>query len=637
MADLNTPPALVALARLAARRAYGRLPDRLLLDRFAADRDEAAFAALVERHGAVVLDAARAVLRHAHDAEDVFQAAFLVLARRAATVRNPDALACWLHGVARRIALRALRARARRARHEAAARPGPAPTEGPSWGEVRALVHDEIARLPEGLRATVLLCHLEGLTLDEAANRLGLPRGTLRGRLDRARDLLRRRLARRGLPVAALAFPAAVARAVPPLVVLATARSAARFAAGSGGPTRATALANGALSMTPIRMKLCLLLAATLGAVGLGLADTRDTGPRPMIAPAPRDAGQPPPAAAAKAEFEEVTVVTKPSFRSNRTRETVRVSADGTCLYEALERPARGAIRAWPGARIVHKLPPQRLRELNGLLKGTDWLAKDAKAVMQLHQDEYELALKRDGKTTDLTIKGASGPYEKLLHFFRSVAAQEYLIYRLEWVPAAMTEARRELDELIAAELGEPFGKPLLTIDLTRYTPWATRHVRNPFGKSADDVRTAVRLVGLLKLESEREYLADLASDRDRQVRTAVAQAVGRLGGAKAVPVLRKMVRGTGAEAAWELIKLGAVAVPAVAEVIREGRNAEENLSYEWLIRAYIEHWKEVPKPLDPKVLDAVRASIAAPKVKAHRTVYHAELLKLAAGAGRKE
>src|SRR5262249_61579856 len=117
------------------------------------------------------------------------------------------------------------------------------------------------------------------------------------------------------------------------------------------------------------------------------------------------------------------------SFRSNRTRETVRISADGTCLYEVPGRPARGEIPAWPGARIVHKLPPGRLRELNGLLKGTDWLAKDPQAVMQLHQDEYELALKRDGKTTDRTIKGTSEPYGKLLHFFRSVAAQEYVSY----------------------------------------------------------------------------------------------------------------------------------------------------------------------------------------------------------------
>src|SRR5262249_27066205 len=158
-------------------------------------------------------------------------------------------------------------------------------------------------------------------------------------------------------------------------------------------------------------LKLGLLLAVTLAVVGLGVAGTRKEAP-PAAAPALRDAGQPPPAAARpivaapKAEFEEVTVVIKPSFLSNRTRETVRVSADGTCLYEVPERPARGEIPAWPGARIVHKLPPDRLGELNTLLQGTDWLRKDAKAVMQLHQDEYELAVKRDGKTTDLTIKG---------------------------------------------------------------------------------------------------------------------------------------------------------------------------------------------------------------------------------------
>jgi hypothetical protein len=386
--------------------------------------------------------------------------------------------------------------------------------------------------------------------------------------------------------------------------------------------------------MTATYLKLCLLLAValgvvTLGVVGLGVAGTR-TAEAPQAATShnegqPKLAFAPPQIEVGKPEFEEVTVVTKPSFRSNRTRETVRVSADGTCLYEVPERPARGEIPAWPPARIIHKLPPERLRELNGLLRATDWLAKDARAMMQLHQDEYEL-----------TLKGKSEPYEKLLHFFRSVAEQEYLIYRLEWVPAAMTEGRRALDNLVAAELGEPFAKSLYAIDLKRFVPWATRLVRKPFGKSADDVRAAVRLVGLLRLESEREYLADLASDRDGDVRIAVTVAVGRLGGEKAVPVLRKLVRSTGAEAAWELIKLGEMAVPTIAKVIREGAG-EEDMSYEWLIRAYIEHWKEVPKPLDPRVLDAVRVNMAAPKVMAHRTVYHAELLKLAAGAGRKE
>src|SRR4051794_11783159 len=108
-----------SVARLAAQ-AHGGLADQTLLDRFAADRDETAFVALVERHGPIVMDAARAVLRHAQDAEDVSQAAFLVLARKAGSVRKPDAIACWLHGVPRRLALKALRARSRRWKHETA-------------------------------------------------------------------------------------------------------------------------------------------------------------------------------------------------------------------------------------------------------------------------------------------------------------------------------------------------------------------------------------------------------------------------------------------------------------------------------------------------------------------------------------
>jgi hypothetical protein len=440
--------------------------------------------------------------------------------------------------------------------------------------------------------------------------------------------------------VAALVFPAAVARGVAPLTVLAMARAASRFAAGVGEPTRTAVLANGVMSMTATRVKFALLLAATLGVVGFAVAAAQKPEAPPAAAPRadarPKLPVAPPPVEVGKPEFTEVTIVTTPSFLSNRTRETVRVSADGTCLYEVPVRPARGAIPAWPPAKIVHKLPPERLRELNGLLKAIDWLAKDPREIMQLHQDEYDLTLKRNGKTTRLTIKGQSEPYGKLLHFFRSVAEQEYLIHRLEWVPAAMTEGRRALDNLVGGELGEPVGKSQYTIDLKRFVPWARRLVRKPFGKSAEDVRAAVRLVGLLRLESERKYLADLANDRDGDVRIAVTVAVGRLGGERAVPVLRKLVRSTGAEAAWELIKLGEMAVPTIAKVIREGAG-EEDMSYEWLIRAYIEHWKEVPRPLDPRVLDAVRANMAAPKVRAHRTVYHAELLKLAAGAGRKE
>jgi RNA polymerase sigma factor (sigma-70 family) len=616
-------------------------PDPELLERYLARRDQEAFAALVARHGPMVLSVCRAVLRHRQDAEDAFQAAFLVLARRAAAIRRGDSLAGWLHGVARRVALKARAAAARRRAREAAVPPPvpPAPGDDLTWGELRGLLHEELARLPDQLRAPLLLCYVEGLTRDEAARRLGWPATTVKGRLDRGRKMLHDRLARRGLTLAAALAAPALAREVSAAVPAALAEAAVRAAAGGAAPAVAS-LAD-ALLRRPFFAsgKVAAAVVLLLGAVGAGAGLLPAPAVPPPAAeekPAARARADPPPAAA-PAEFDEVTAAITPSFLSNRTRETVRVSADGTCLYEVPGRPPRGKTPAWSGARVVHKLPAGRLRELNGLLKGTGWLAKAPEERPQLHHDRFEITLRRGGKPARLVLEGESEPYAKLLTFFRSVAAQEDLIYRLEWVPAAMTEARRELDNLVAAELGEPFARPPLAIDLTRYAPWATRQVRNPFGKSADDVRTAVRLVGLLKLESEREHLADLANDRDRRVRTAVAQAVGRLGGAKAVPVLRKMVRSTGAEAAWELIKLGPVAVPAIAEVIREGRSAKEDLSYEWLIRAYIEHWKDVPKPLDPRVVDAVRASMAAPGVRAHRTKYHAELLKLVAGTGRKE
>lgn len=526
-----------SLARLAAQ-AYAGAADRALLERFAADRDESAFAALVERYGRGVLDAARAVLRHEQDAEDAFQATFLVLARRAVTIRRRDALGCWLHGVARRIALKVLRARERRARHEAVARAEPDSGDELTWREVRALVHEELARLPEVLRAPVILCHLEGLTLDEAAARLEVPRGTLRGRLDRAREVLRRRFARRGLSVAAFALPAGVADAVPPLVVLDTARSAVRFAVGSVEPTRAAALANGAIPVTTTRAKLGLLLALVLGAVGFGFAATRTPDAPPQPAPAPPVRPAVPPAAKAKIDFEEVTCATKPSAFSNRSPETIRIAADGTCAYDSAVSRQRSAAH-----KSSHTLPAERVQALAALLQGTEWLAAAVeKGAPALHAPDYTLTLKRNGATA-VSFAGEPRAYKELLHFFNSLAVQEDLLCRLE-SPTERPLARVELDALVAAELGEPFAPSIYTLDLNRYVPWAAQLVRKPTDR-ADDVRTAVRLVGLLKLESERDALAQLGSHGDRNVRVAVGEAVGRLGGEKAVPVLRKMINDT--------------------------------------------------------------------------------------------
>src|SRR5262245_51558613 len=191
------------------------VPDGELLDRFLRRQDEAAFAALVHRHGAMVLSVCRRVLRNPHDAEDACQATFLILARKAAAIRKRDAVGSWLHGVAVRVA-RDLRAKlARRAARPLAAgddvaRP-PGGPEALTWDEVRAALDEELRRLPEHYRAALVLCYLEGRSRDEAALQLGWSLATLRGRLERGRALLHARLVRRGLTLSAALVAGALA------------------------------------------------------------------------------------------------------------------------------------------------------------------------------------------------------------------------------------------------------------------------------------------------------------------------------------------------------------------------------------------------------------------------------------------
>jgi RNA polymerase sigma factor (sigma-70 family) len=194
--------------------------DDQLLHAFTSRRDESAFAALLRRHGPMVLGVCRRVLGHQQDAEDAFQATFLVLARGAAALRRKSALASFLHGTAHRIARTAKRAAARRRKYE-----GQAPTRTPddpagelSWREVQALLDEEIARLPDAYRSVFVLCCLEDLSRTEAARRLGLKDGTVSSRLAGARKRLQQRLSRRGVELTALL--AATALATPPAQAL---------------------------------------------------------------------------------------------------------------------------------------------------------------------------------------------------------------------------------------------------------------------------------------------------------------------------------------------------------------------------------------------------------------------------------
>ena len=293
--------AIRQIRTLYALGALGGLTDGQLIERFVGrdgpDREDA-FAALVGRHGPMVLGACRRMLPGPADAEDAFQVTFFILARKAGSVRKAEGLGPWLHAVAVRVAGEARRRAAlRRARvgglmDESRA----AVTLDESWGEWLGLLDEEIARLPGRYRDPILLCELGGASRQDAAARLGLPEGTLSSRLSRGRALLRDRLTRRGVALgvggaATLVAEPAVA-ALTESLTLATARLALKFAAGGGTanavPTALAALAGGVLAMiSASRVKSILLAWAALGATACltaGLA--RAVMPKPAATPA---------------------------------------------------------------------------------------------------------------------------------------------------------------------------------------------------------------------------------------------------------------------------------------------------------------------------------------------------------------
>jgi RNA polymerase sigma factor (sigma-70 family) len=245
------------------------LTDGQLLARFAAGGDEAAFAALLRRHGSMVLGVCRRVLRHEQDAEDAFQATFLVLASKAGSVRKREAVGSWLYGVAYRTAMGARRLRARRSAVERQVdelpHPAVEPAEPQDW---RPLLDRELNRLPERLRAPVVLCELEGKSRSQAARELGLPEGTLSSRLATARRVLARRLARLvGAPAPAC---------VPPALFLSTTKAAVLLMSGRVGVAAVAsapvaALTEGVLkTMYLAKLKTVAVVVCGVAALGLG-------------------------------------------------------------------------------------------------------------------------------------------------------------------------------------------------------------------------------------------------------------------------------------------------------------------------------------------------------------------------------
>lgn len=295
------------LRRTVFPRDGGSLTDAQLLECFRDQRDEAAFAALLRRHGPMVLGVCRRVLGHVHDAEDAFQATFLVLVRRAASLAQPERLGPWLYGVAHRTALAARSRRGRRSCREEPVEDLAAPASAldPDLRELTRLLDQEMTRLPEKYRVPLVLCHLESHTRAEAARLLKLPEGTLSSRLATARRLLARRLARRGVTVSGAALAVtlaqqALAASVSLELVTSTSKAATLVAAGSAAGAgvvtpEVVALTNGviqAMFLNKLTSVLAVVLTVILTTAGAGVLTRQALADRPATLVAAADADQ---------------------------------------------------------------------------------------------------------------------------------------------------------------------------------------------------------------------------------------------------------------------------------------------------------------------------------------------------------
>jgi RNA polymerase sigma factor (sigma-70 family) len=288
------------LRRMALRQDGAGLTDGQLLAEYLGRREEAALAALVRRHAPMVWSTCRRILRDHHDAEDAFQATFLVFVRKAASIASPELLANWLYGVAQQTALkaRATTAKRRMRERQVTEMPESVAREQDKWNDLQPLLDQELSRLSDKYRAAIVLCDLEGKTRKEAARQLGVPEGTVAARLARGRKMLAQRLARHGLSIsgASLALLLAqntAAASAPASIVGSTIRAASLFVAGQAAvaglvSVKAIALTQGVLKtmlMTKLKLATAVMLGVGLLGISWGLYPTRAAPPQEQATP----------------------------------------------------------------------------------------------------------------------------------------------------------------------------------------------------------------------------------------------------------------------------------------------------------------------------------------------------------------
>jgi RNA polymerase sigma factor (sigma-70 family) len=408
------------------------LSEAQLLDRFLSRRDDLAFEAILSRHGPMVLDICRRVLRDPHDADDAFQATFLVLARKAASIRERGHLAPWLCRIAHRVSLRAGAENSRRRQREANAPTAISDAPSPAAPEVGfyRILYEELNRLPEKYRTPIVLCYLEGLSHTDAAAQLQWPVGTVKGRLARARDRLRERLQRRGVNSPAGLFAAGFApelRAVPHRLVRATDDAARTLAWRLGGWSAVgsepvVTLVKGvsrSMFFNPIRV-----FVLTLIALGLGTAGS-------MVA-ARQSRSEPNPTGAIESRFhafqearDRAQDKPPPSFRASATRFDLRFD-DPQFDTNGAPAPSRALLRTYEPQRKRTKAnaPAEAIAASDELTRAVEGRIVKALPVTK---DSLLLAYMPDyaiGGVDNIGIENQGGGVRTLLSW-QTVAAED--------------------------------------------------------------------------------------------------------------------------------------------------------------------------------------------------------------------
>jgi RNA polymerase sigma factor (sigma-70 family) len=437
----------------------GALTDGQLLDRYASrdsEGSETAFSAIVERHGPMVLGVCRRLLCDAHLSEDAFQATFLVLARRAKSIRNRDSLGGWLHRVAHRIAMRLhdrfkhFQSRERRGAEDLAVKQ-PDHVES---AELRAVIDQEIDRLGDAQRLPVVLCCLEGISHEEASQRLSWPVGTVKSRLARGRRRLQDRLVRRGLaPAGALAagtalFGMEASAAVQPALIEATTKAAAAVATGGGLAGVVPAALSGLVqeelaSMFATKMKLAAAatLTALTSVVVIGLA----------VAAGPSRKVETGPLVAAVTETSD-----EPRVKAADPRLATRISASGT-VVDSNGKPvaaARVILREWSEYRVRGMPQP----EIEKLLQG----AEINDVLLEIKSDEA-------GRFRFQDVPAPAFP--QVAEAGRSVFPWDIVVLAqgqgLAWAPLTLQNQRTPItlkvgpEGILHGRVVEPDGKPV--------------------------------------------------------------------------------------------------------------------------------------------------------------------------------